>query len=105
VIVLDTSAVVAFLRDEAGKEVVIGSLRDGCMSAVSIAELVARMERDGMAPATTIMHLRKVALEIVAFDDSQAQIAGALIGPGREHGSDLAIAAASRLPSCANARS
>jgi ribonuclease VapC len=83
VIILDTPAVVAFLRNEPGGEVAVRHLPEGCLSTVTVAETIGRMERDGMTPAATMGHLRKTGIAVVAFDEAQSEVAGKLIEPGR----------------------
>ncbi len=102
-IVVDTSAIVAFLRGEPGQDAVAARLTDACMSAVSVAELMARMAKDGLSPASTMAHLRDVALDIVPFDGDQIEIAGTLIGLGRRHGiglGDCCCIALARVRGC-----
>lgn len=78
VIVIDTSAIVAFLRNEPGREVVVQYLPEGCLSTVLVAETIARTERDGMTVAATMGHMRKTGISIVPFDEAQSEVAGKL---------------------------
>ena len=82
-IVLDSSAVIAFLFDEPGTEVVRGILDEACMSTVALAECLGRLARSGTMTPAAMEQFRGTGLEIVPFDEAQAEIAGSLIMPAR----------------------
>ena len=49
-VVLDASAVLAFMFKETGHDVVAGYLSDCCISSVNLLEVAARFQRDGLSP-------------------------------------------------------
>ena len=77
--VLDASALVALLQDEAGAARVEGALQDFCyMSAVNLAEVLCRLTRHGEEPAEALARLHALeivggGLEVVPFDESAAE--------------------------------
>lgn len=76
--VLDASALLAFLQDEAGAPRVAAVLAGGsCMSAVNWAEVLSILAKHGAAPDVEADRLLRrhglgQLLEIVPFDDVQA---------------------------------
>lgn len=79
-VVLDTSAVLAYLFQEAGADKVLPVLEEGLgvMSAVNYAELVGKLVDQGM-PAEIIREtLFDLALEVVEYDEAQAFETGVL---------------------------
>jgi PIN domain nuclease of toxin-antitoxin system len=76
--VLDSSAVLALLLAEPGAEVVAGTLPGALLSAVSFAEVVARLVSRGMPVAEIRAAVESVGIEIVAFDADQAGLCGDL---------------------------
>ena len=89
-IVLDTSALVAFLRSEPGQEVVASHFADACMSAVNLSETLARMVREGIEPRALRQQLDDLRLGVVDFDPAQAVIAAEIREHARRHGVGLA---------------
>ncbi len=76
--VLDASALLAFLQDEAGAPRVGAALANGaCMSAVNWAEVLSVLARHGVAPeveADRVLRRHGLGqlLELVPFDETQA---------------------------------
>ena len=77
-VVLDASAMLAFLHGEAGGEVVDGHLGDAAASAVNVAEVGARLSDLGASLAEVRRAIALMAVEIVAFDAEQAYAAAGL---------------------------
>ena len=77
-VVLDASAILALLRNEAGSEVVDGYRGDALVSAVNIAEVAAKLADQGMPLAKWHFVLALLDLEVVSFDNSQALSTGSL---------------------------
>jgi PIN domain nuclease of toxin-antitoxin system len=78
--VLDSSAVIALLRNEAGGDLVKPELATGVMSSVNYAETLARFERDRAGLGLSMaVQLRGAVREIVPFDTSLAERAAGLV--------------------------
>lgn len=77
-IVLDASAVLAFLFREPGHETVAAWMETACVSAVNHAEVLGRFERDGFNTAEVSRRLEST-YEVVEFDTVQAVRAAALL--------------------------
>jgi PIN domain nuclease of toxin-antitoxin system len=90
VIVLDTSALVAFLRREPGHEAVASRWADARMSAVNLSETLARMAREGIEPRTLRQQLDDLGLGVIDFDPVQAVIASEIREHARSYGVGLA---------------
>jgi ribonuclease VapC len=103
-IVLDASALLAMLRDEAGGAMVAGAIAGARMSAVNFAEVVSHFIHAGMPPDEVDAMLAPLPLIIVEADAALARMAGRLRQATAEAGLSLgdrfclALAARDRLP-------
>ena len=88
-VVLDASAMLAFLHGEAGGEVVDGHLGDAAASAVNVAEVGARLSDLGASLAEVRRAIALMAVEIVAFDAEQAYAAAGIRDATRSRGLSL----------------
>ncbi|MCB9740036.1 MAG: type II toxin-antitoxin system VapC family toxin [Deltaproteobacteria bacterium] len=88
-IVLDASALLAFLFREPGHEAVARVLDRAVMSTVNLAEVLARFARDGHDVAQIRLRLESGAVELVPFDAVQAQICANLLPTTRSAGLSL----------------
>ena len=70
--VLDASALLAFLFQESGSQVVAGSLQSSCMSAVNLSEVLGRFARDGKDTRVIASWLQQLPIEIVPFTREEA---------------------------------
>ena len=77
-IVLDASALLALLKDEAGGAKVAEGLASSRMCAVNYAEVVSHFIRAGMPPSAVDAMLRPLPVRVVAADTDLATIAGRL---------------------------
>ena len=77
-VVLDASALLAFLRNEPGAEVVRPLLPRAALSAVNLAETYAKLVQYGQPLADTARLIARLRLRVVSFDVVQAQAAAAL---------------------------
>ena len=77
-VVLDASAMLAFLNGEAGGEVVDGYLGDAAASAVNVAEVGSRLSDLGASLAEVRRAIALISVEIVAFDAEQAYAAAGI---------------------------
>jgi ribonuclease VapC len=88
-VVLDSSALLAFIHGEPGGEVVAGFVGEALISSVNLAEVVTKL-----VERTQSLELARVALgmanvEVVDFDRLQAEQAGALVTRTRARGLSL----------------
>ena len=95
--VLDASALLALLNEEAGADEVAEALDDAMMSAVNHSEVVAKLSEAGM-PETIIRELLgDLGLVIVSFDVEQSYAAGVLRLTTKSSGLSLGDRACLRL--------
>jgi ribonuclease VapC len=89
--VLDTSAVLAYLFEEAGADQVAPVLEAGCgvMSSVNYAELVGKLIDQGMPAAAVHESISSLDLMLVEYDAKQAFITGELRSVSRTLGLSL----------------
>ena len=103
-IVLDASALLAMLRDEAGGAMVASAIAAARMSAVNFAEVVSHFIHAGMPPGEVDAMLAPLPLTVVDADVALARIAGRLRKVTAEAGLSLgdrfclALAARDQLP-------
>jgi PIN domain nuclease of toxin-antitoxin system len=88
-VVLDSSALLAFIQGEPGGEVVAATVGDALMSSVNHAEVVTKLvERTGsLDVARAALGIANV--DVVDFDRSQAEQAGLLAKQTRSRGLSL----------------
>ncbi len=77
-LVLDASALLAFLNAEPGTEQWVATVADSMISAVNFSEVVAKLADAGMPEAEIREALEPLGLEVVAFETRQAYEAGLL---------------------------
>lgn len=77
-VVLDASALLALLRDEAGAAKVAEHIAEARMSSVNYAEVVSHFIHAGMPPDQVDAMLRPLPMAIVEADQALATIAGRL---------------------------
>lgn len=89
-VVLDASAVLAFVNGEPGGERVAPKLLGGLMSAVNYSEVLKKsVERGGSVQVTRLL-LQRAQIQVVAFDERQAVEAAALVTATQPHGLSFA---------------
>ncbi len=79
-VVLDSSALLATLLDEPGKEPVDAVIGDGVMSTVNLAEVVGYFSKQGLSPADIATILASIPLTYVEPDAALAIATGNLRG-------------------------
>lgn len=89
-IVLDASALLAFLFQESGHELVAPHLEDSCLSTVNLSEVIGRFVRDGHDAEAVLNKLLSTPIEAVPFSAQQAGIAALLLPLGKPLGLSLA---------------
>jgi PIN domain nuclease of toxin-antitoxin system len=87
--VLDASALLAFLFQEEGSPVVAAALEGSCMSAVNLSEVLGLFARDGKDTHIVANWLRQLPVEIVPFAREEAVEAAALRLQTDRHGLSL----------------
>lgn len=90
-VVLDASAVLAFLQDESGCEKVHGILSEGkaIMSTVNYAEVVGKLLDAGLPESSVQTVMTNLELKVEPLDDKQAWKTGMLRIITRELGLSL----------------
>lgn len=83
-IVLDASAMLAFLLREPGHERVAGLLADASMSAVNLSEVLGRFSRAGQDATVVAERLLKTPVRWLPFTARQATLAASLV-PRTQH--------------------
>ena len=87
--VLDASAILALLNDEAGARMVQEMLPGAIVSAVNYAEVVTRLSLLGMPESEIHEALNILGLEIIPFDEEQSFRVGTLVTVTRQYGLSL----------------
>jgi PIN domain nuclease of toxin-antitoxin system len=87
VVVLDASALLAYLHDEPGSGVVQSALEDGAaISALNLAEVLSKLVDSGVTADDAWPHLEALPLWIVDLDASAAVEIARLRGQTRQVG-------------------
>lgn len=89
-IVVDASALLALLLREPGHEAVAEALPDAAISAVNLAEVLARMAVEQISSRELLPKLLNLGLNVIAFDQPQALIVSDIREHMRGHGVGLA---------------
>ncbi len=77
-VVLDASALLSLLNNEAGADLVAEYISEAVINAVNLSEVVGKLSKAGM-PEEVIRHaLKGLDLEVVSFDEEDAYSAGLL---------------------------
>ena len=88
-VVLDASAVLALLREEAGASQVADLLPDAAMSSVNLAEVLVVLDRNGVPPADAKRAVDALALDFIPADDATAHAAAGIAAASRRRGLSL----------------
>jgi ribonuclease VapC len=88
-VVLDASALLAFLNSEAGADVVANRLPDARISVVNLAEVMGKLVEKGISIHHAQAILAALPIQSVEADEALALRAGALRGETRELGLSL----------------
>lgn len=87
--VLDSSAVLAVLNNEAGSPAVVAILDDAIISAVNYAEVISKLVERGATLAQAQTMLRIMDIAVAEFDRVMAERAGELRSTTRRAGLSL----------------
>jgi PIN domain nuclease of toxin-antitoxin system len=88
-VVLDASALLAFVNGEPGADKVAAVLGEAMISAVNFSEVAAKLALRGGAADRALGELTEAELEVVNFDRALALSTGALVAATRERGLSL----------------
>ena len=88
-IVFDSSAILALLNEELGKEIVSENLDRAVVSTVNIVEVVTVLIRKGLNSKVVFNLLKETFLHIEDFDMEQAVIAASIDDLTKHHGLSL----------------
>lgn len=88
-VVLDASALFAFLFNEPGAAAVASRMPDGFLSATNYAEVLTRAVDRGRPLDDAIAQVARLQLTVVPFDAVQAATAASLRTKTRTHGLSL----------------
>ena len=88
-VVLDASALLAFLRKEKGAERVQEVLGSACISAVNLSETIVKLAEYGKPVEEIVSHIDLLQIPVVAFDVELARMAASLREPTRAAGLSL----------------
>lgn len=100
--VLDASALLAFINQETGSEIIEEYLPDAIMSSVNIAEVVAVLSSVNMPEDVVIRIINDLSIEIINFDQEQALQTGFLRKKTKAAGLSLGDRACINLASAKN---
>jgi ribonuclease VapC len=88
-VVLDASALIAFLRNETGAEKVQPILNRCCISAVNLSESYSKMVEYGKAMEDVAHQVERLDIPVIEFDEEQARIAASIWKITRDVGMSL----------------
>lgn len=77
-VVLDASALLAFLNAEPGSDVVAESITEAVISAVNLSEVVGKLATAGMPEEAIRQALQGLDLKVIPFDEEQSYETGLL---------------------------
>src|ERR1700722_8857386 len=89
-VVLDASALMAFLHSEPGGDIVWEALSDALISAVNYSEVLKKAIERGKEAEHVASAIRSLSLLIVPFDEELAIRCAALYPPTKQHGMSFA---------------
>jgi PIN domain nuclease of toxin-antitoxin system len=90
-VVLDSSAVLALLRDEPGAERVAATVPGAALCVVNLAEVLTVLERHGVPAADAARSVELLALRPVDADVELARAAAGIAGVLRGRGAGLSL--------------
>lgn len=91
-VVVDASAVLAWIFDERGAEIVERVLPTAVLSAVNLAEVLYCASDDGMDPTSLARDLVIFGIQVVPFTQAEAAIVESLRARARQRGLRLSLA-------------
>jgi PIN domain nuclease of toxin-antitoxin system len=89
-IVLDASAILAYIFKESGHEVVAEHLENSCISSVNLLEVATRFHRDGLSPEPVIEMIQDLGISIVPFTEKHIMSSALLVNQVKQYGLSMA---------------
>jgi PIN domain nuclease of toxin-antitoxin system len=89
VIVLDASALLAYLFEETGHQVVAQYIENACISTVNLSEVAGRLIRDNIDPVPLVQQIGLTSITIVPFTQIHALHAANFILQTQRYGLSL----------------
>lgn len=89
-VVLDASALMAFLHSEPGGDMVWQALSDALISAVNYSEVLKKAIERGKEAKKVASAIRRLSLVIVPFDEQLAMTSAELYPQAKQHGMSFA---------------
>lgn len=77
-LVIDASAILAMIFDEAGGDMVADVCEGALMNAVNLDEVLHKVARRRMDPVVVETQLSRLGISVIAFDARQARVSAAL---------------------------
>ncbi len=90
IVVLDASAVLAFLQKEGGAGVVTASIDDSVISTVNWSEVIKKLLSRDVDVGNVAEKMRSLGLRILPFELIESELAGAIYMITKESGLSLA---------------
>ena len=79
-LVLDASAVLAYLQQEPGMDAVRTALQEGTtINTVNLAEVCAKLKGRGVEPRPIVERLKALGLDVTAFSEEDAMYSGEMV--------------------------
>jgi PIN domain nuclease of toxin-antitoxin system len=88
-VVLDASALLAFLNGETGGDLVPADTGDAVISTVNLAEVISVLTKRGVAEVEIRRRLRQIVVDVVDFDRPSAERTGLMIVSTQPYGLSL----------------
>jgi ribonuclease VapC len=89
-VILDTSAVLAFVQQEPGADIVRANLAEAGICAVNLAEAVTVLVRNGRRDFDAIrLEMETLDLDLIDFDGDLALVTGELVAKTKPYGLSL----------------
>lgn len=87
--VLDASALLAYVFEEPGADIVAEIIGTACISSVNFSEVLTRIAHDGHAPAEFAAKVERTNLQIIPFVSTDAVLTASLEPHTRRFGLSL----------------
>jgi ribonuclease VapC len=88
-VVLDSSAILAYLHREPGADLILSLASNAILSSVNASEVQSRQVRKGADPRIAWENILVSVQAIIPFDAVQAEIAGTLVRQAQLYGLSL----------------
>ncbi|MCB1453267.1 MAG: type II toxin-antitoxin system VapC family toxin [Rhizobiaceae bacterium] len=88
-VVLDSSALIAFFREEPGSDLIESHIAEASVSAVNVQEVAKKMMDAGASEGDIRASIDKLQLMICPHEAEDAFLAASLSAATRQHGSGL----------------